>query len=152
MACHVPRGIFHCSAWLRQGKPRLVNPSMVNPWQRTCPRVSIWQVSNTPSQSTGCCCPRKQPRRVLLLQVPCADFAVVLGVEVFCELVCQIFLAWVPLHVECPILDLVCHPEKISFPSSVNVVSSRCHLQFLWLCYCRSGLVLVAVCGPILPT
>ena len=45
----------------------------------------------------------------------------VLGVKVLCEVVCQVFLAWVPLHVEGSVLDLVCHRENL-----ISIERERC--------------------------
>ena len=89
------------------------------------------------------------PFRRIYPTVPWTRVLVMCCVKVFCETIRKVFLTWVPLYVKLFVQHLVCDPEKNAFPSTVIVIFSQSHSQFLLLCYCHSVLVLEVGGGPV---
>ena len=49
------------------------------------------------------------------MEIPRANFNMMFIVEVFCIIICKIFMAGMPLDIENALFDLVCDPEKTHF-------------------------------------
>ena len=103
--------------------------------------ISTFLGFNTPSQNWWRCRSWELPYGLLLVHIPQAHVLVMCFVKVFFEIICKVFLAWVPLYAKRFVHHLVCDPEKNAFPSTVIVVFSQCHSQFLLICCCHSVLV-----------
>ncbi len=83
-----------------------------DPWQRGCPSVTIGQSSNTPSQRARGIGSRQKSRGLTGMEVPGTDIEMMPRFKMFCKIICQIFLSWLPLYVEKSLLNLVCDPKE----------------------------------------
>jgi len=73
--------------------------------------ISVGESSNTPSQSARSDCSGQKLWRVFHVEIPWAHLLMVSAFEMLREVVRQIFLARMPLYVECTVFDLIRHPK-----------------------------------------
>ena len=90
---------------------------MVCPWsgKGNTPDISMWELPNTPFQSSWRQCAREGHGRCRHAEVVRANGEMMCRVKVFCKIIGQIFLAGVPRNAEVTAVDLIGKPKKILF-------------------------------------